>query len=82
MSKRKSINMHKFYCLMSLLQDNLDDLQVTTPRMQELKDNLSEFCEVLNNECSNTYTIQKTTYFVELTNKIDTILRKNFNPEM
>ena len=82
MSKLKSINMHKFYCLMSLLQDNLDDLQVTTPRMQELKDNLSEFCEVLNNECANTYTIQKTTYFVELTNKIDTIMRKNFNPEM
>ena len=82
MNKRKSINMHKFYALMSLLQDNLDELQVTTPRMQELKDNLSEFCEVLNNECSNTYTIQKTTYFVELTNKIDTIMRKNFNNNM
>jgi len=82
MSKRKSINMHKFYCLMQLLQDNLDDLQVTTLRMQQLKDNLSEFCEILNNECANTYTIQKTTYFVELTNKIDTIMRKNFNPNM
>ena len=67
---------------MSLLQDNLDELQVTTPRMQQLKDNLSEFCEVLNNECANTYTIQKTTYFVELTNKIDTIMRKCFNPNM
>ena len=82
MNKRKSINMHKFYALMSLLQDNLDELQVTTPRMQQLKDNLSEFCEVLNNECANTYTIQKTTYFVELTNKIDTIMRKCFNPNM
>jgi len=82
MSKRKSINMHKFYCLMQLLQDNLDDLQVTTPRMKLLKDNLSEFCEILNNECANTYTIQKTTYFVELTNKIDTLMRKSFNPEM
>ena len=82
MSKKKSVNMHKLFCLMSLLQDNLDELQVTTPRMQQLKDNLSEFCEVLNNEVAGTYTIQKTTYFVELTNKIDTIMRKNFNPEM
>jgi len=74
--------MHKFYAIMSLLQDNLDDLKVTTPRMQFLKDNLSEFCEILNNECANTYIIQKTTYFVEMTNKIDTIVRKYFNPEM
>jgi len=74
--------MHKFYAIMSLLQDNLDDLKVTTPRMQFLKDNLSEFCEILNNECAGTYTIQKTTYFVEMTNKIDTIVRKYFNPEM
>jgi len=82
MTKRKKINMHKFYCLMELLQDNLDDLEVTTPRMLELKANLSEFCELLNNECSNTYTVQKTTYFQELTNKIDTVMRKYFNPEM
>jgi len=82
MSKKKSVNMHKFYALMSLLQDNLDDLEVTTPRMKQLKDNLSEFCEILNNEVAGTYTIQKTTYFVELTNKIDTLMRKSFNPNM
>jgi len=82
MNKKQKINMHKFYAIMSLLQDNLDDLKVTTPKMQFLKDNLSEFCEILNNECANTYTIQKTTYFVEMTNKIDTIVRKYFNPEM
>lgn len=82
MSKKKSINMHKFYCLMQLLQDNLDDLEVTTPRMKFLKDSLSEFCEILNNECANTYTIQKTTYFQELTNKIDTLMRKSFDSSM
>jgi len=82
MSKRKSINMHKFYCLMSLLQDNLDELQVTTPRMQELKDNLSEFCEVLNNDCANTFAVQKSTYFQTLTNQINTLMRKNFDANM
>ncbi len=74
--------MHKFYALMTLLQDNLDDLEVTTPRMKQLKDNLSEFCEILNNEVAGTYTIQKTTYFVELTNKIDTMMRKCFDSTM
>jgi len=80
--KAKSMQMHKFFCLMQLLQENLDELKVTNPRMIELKSNLSEMCELLNNECNDTYTIQKTTYFQEITNKIDTILRKNFNPEM
>jgi len=67
---------------MSLLQENLDELQVTTPRMNQLKGNLSEFCEILNNEVAGTYTIQKTTYFQTLTNQINTMMRKNFNPNM
>jgi len=80
--KKKQINMHKFYCLMSLLLENLDELQVTNPRMIQLKSDLTEMCELLNNECKDTYTIQKSTYFQDITNKINTILRKNFNPEM
>jgi hypothetical protein len=79
MNKKKKVNMHKFYCLMQLLQENLDDLEVTAPRMIELKGTLSEFCELLNNEVAETSTIQKTTYFQEITNKIDTVLRKSFN---
>jgi hypothetical protein len=67
---------------MTLLQDNLDDLKVSTPRMIELKNNLSELCELLNNQLASTSTVQKTTYFQELTNKIDTLMRKSFNPEM
>jgi hypothetical protein len=30
----------------------------------------------------STFTIQKSTYFPELSNKIATLMRKNFNPEM
>jgi len=80
--KRKSINMHKFFALMCLLLECLDDLKVTNPRMIELKNNLTEFCELLNNDCKDTYTIQKTTYFQGLTNQINTMMRKCFNPEM
>lgn len=81
-TKQKAQKMHKFYCLMQLLQENLDELKVTNPKMIELKENIAEFCELLNNECADTYTIRKTTYFQGITNKIDTILRKEFNEKM
>jgi len=74
--------MHMFYCLMQLLLECLDELKVTNPRMIELKANMTEFCELLNNECADTYTVQKTTYFQQITQKINTILRNEFNPEM
>ena len=74
--------MHLFYALMQLLLDCLDELQTTTPRMAKLKSDLTEMCELLNDEVANTYTIQKSTYFSELTNKINTLMRKTFNPEM
>lgn len=80
--KNKSIKMHLFYALMQLLLECLDELKVTNPRMIELKSQLIETCEILNNECANTFTVQKSTYFQELTNKINTLMRKSFNPEM
>jgi len=43
---------------------------------------IKEMCELLNNDCKDTYTIQKTTYFQGLTNQINTMIRKCFNPEM
>lgn len=82
MSKFKNMKMHLFYALMQLLLECLDELKVTHPRMIQLKANLTEFCELLNNEVSDTYTIQKSTYFQSLSNKINTIIRKEFNPEM
>lgn len=74
--------MHLFYCLMQLLLECLDNLKVTHPRMIELRSILIEFCELLNKETIDTYTVQKTTYFQGIQYKIDTILRKEFNPEM
>lgn len=71
--------MHKLVCLTNLLIDNLDDLKVTTEKMLSLKNTLYEFGIELNNELSNTETVQKTTYFNDISNKIDTIMRKNFD---
>ena len=70
------------YCLMQLLLECLDELKVTNPRMIELKNNMIEFCELLNEQTKDTYTVQKTTYFQQITQKINTILRKEFNEKM
>ncbi len=82
MKKSKGQNMHLLYCELQLVLETLDNLKVTAPRMIELKENIIEFCELINNEVADTYTVQKSTYFQDLTNKIDTVIRKNFNPNM
>lgn len=82
MNKKKKVNMHKLYCLLQLVQENLDDLKVTNQKAIRLKNDIAEFCELINNEVANTYTVQKSTYFQNITAKIDTIMRANFNDEM
>lgn len=77
--KKNRVNMHKLVCLSNLLVENLDDLKVTTERMLMLKNTLTKFVEELNDSLSDTETMQKTTYFGDISNKIDTILRKNFD---
>lgn len=77
--KKNRVNMHKLVCLSNLLVENLDDLKVTTERMLNLKNTLTQFVEELNNSLAETETMQKTTYFNDISNKIDTILRKNFD---
>ena len=80
--KQKNMKMHLFYCLMQLLLECLDELKVTNPRMIELKNNMIEFCELLNEQTKDTYTVQKTTYFSNLSNKIYTLMRKEFDSTM
>jgi hypothetical protein len=82
MSKSKNQLMHKLVCLSHLMLENLDELKVTTPKMQKAKTDLISLFEELNNELSSTDTIQKTTYFNDISKKIDTIIRKNFDSNM
>jgi len=62
--------------------ENLDELNPTTDKMKKAKLDLIALFEELNNELATSDTIQKTTYFNDMSKKIDTILRINFNPEM
>ena len=80
--KQKNINMHKLFCLSSLLLETLDELKVTTPKMINYRKDLIGLCEEMNRNVEDTYTIQKSTYFQDICNKIDTIMRKNFKENM
>jgi len=44
--------------------------------------NLIGLCEQMNNDVADTYTVQKSTYFHDMTKKIDSIVRHHFNPNM
>jgi len=81
-TKRKSILMHKLVCLSHLMLENLDELNPTTDKMKKAKLDLIALFEELNNELASSDTIQKTTYFNNISKKIDTILRINFDSSM
>ena len=80
--KTKNLEMHKLYCISQLLLESLDVLKPTTHKMVKYKTDLTSLCEELNNVTSDTYTVQKSTYFHEMTKKIDSIIRNNFNENM
>jgi hypothetical protein len=82
MSKKKNIEMTKLYCLSQLLLESLDILKPTTDKMVKYKTDLIALCEELNNVTANTYTVQKSTYFSVIANKIDTVLRHEFKDNM
>jgi hypothetical protein len=82
MSKKKNIEMTKLYCLSQLLLESLDILKPTTDKMVKYKTDLIALCEELNDVTANTYTVQKSTYFNVIANKIDTVLRHEFKDNM
>lgn len=80
--KLKNMEMHKLFCLSNLLLENLDTLKATTPKMIKYREDLIGLCEEINRNVEDTYTIQKSTYFQDISNKIDAVLRNNFNENM
>jgi hypothetical protein len=76
---RKSQLMHKLVVLVQLQLELLDELKPTTERMKKYQADLVGFSEELNNAICNTETIQRSTYFQDLANKVDTVIRKNFD---
>ena len=82
MNKRKQMLCHKLVCLSHLMLENLDELNPTTEKMKKAKSDLIALFEELNNELASSDTIQKSTYFNDMSKKIDTIIRKDFDSSM
>ena len=78
MNKKKKVKAQLMYCLCSLLLECLDELKPTSSRMLKFRSDLIGFCEELNNEIADTDIIQRGTYFQELSNKINTLIRKSY----
>ena len=73
--KKKHQLMHKLVCLKMLELEIYDELTPTNPKMiQQIK-----FCEEFIESIADTTTVQKSTYFNDMVNKIDTIIRKSFD---
>lgn len=81
MSKKKDIRMTRLFCLNQLILEDLDELKPTTPIMVKYRETMIKLAEEMNNVTANTLTIQKSTYFQELTKKVDTVIRKNFEDD-
>lgn len=76
---RKSQLMHKLVVLVQLQLELLDELKPTTERMKKYQTDLVGFAEELNNAICDTETVQRSTYFQDLANKVDTVIRRNFD---
>jgi hypothetical protein len=81
-TKRGGILCHKLICFSQLYLELLDELDHTNPEITELANVIVEFLEKITNSIAETDTVLKTTYFNDISHKIDTILRKNFDPTM
>ena len=68
-NKRNQSLMHKLVCLSHLMLENLDELNPTTDKMKKAKLDLIALFEELNNELASSDTIQKTTYFNNISKK-------------
>jgi hypothetical protein len=66
------------YILCLLLLECLDVLKPTSAKMAKFKDDLIGLCEELNNDVADLDIIQKSTYIQEISNQVNTVIRKNF----
>lgn len=76
--KKKNMEVQKLMCLSFLLLENLDNLKITEPKMVKYREDLIGFIEEFSVAVADTVAVQKTTYFSELMNKIDTLIRRSF----
>lgn len=72
---------HRIAVLSALLVESLEDINASSEAALDLKQKAKEIiphCEKMLSEVYTAKTITSGTYFNELSNKVDTVIRKNF----
>lgn len=81
MNKKDALKFHKLAALSNSLLIELDEMKPTAPIGANLHQKAKEFIEALEPFLSSTYDseiVRSTTYLTDLSHKIDTVIRKNF----
>lgn len=72
---------HRIGILAALLAESLDEIEATSPAALQLKEvskQIIPICEQIVNDVYSSKMITSGTYFNEISAKVDTVIRKNF----
>ena len=81
----KKINMlsHRLAVLSNLMIETLDEIGASSEIANDFKDkskDLFPFCEKMVDDVFTLGQIKSSTYMTDLSNKVDTVIRKNYKP--
>lgn len=80
--KRKSELCHLLVVLANLQLEVLDELNPTTKEAIEYKELLTKKCEEVNDAIIDIPEVRSSSYFQDLSNKVHTVIRKNYKPNL
>lgn len=80
--KKKSELCHLLVVLSNLTLEVLDELKPITPEAILYKETLTKSCEEVNNALQGIPEVSSSTYFQDLSNKVHTVIRKNYKPNL
>lgn len=79
--KESALISHRIAVLSSLLVESLEEIGATSVASKEMKQKANEmipFCESMLAEVYSVKQVRTTNYINDLSNKVDTIIRKNY----
>lgn len=79
--KQEAQEAHKIACLFELLGESIDKFAPESPmgiKIKKISLEILPFADAMLEEVYKVNNIRNSTYMINLTNKIDTVMRKNF----
>lgn len=79
--KRKALLTHKICAISLLMIEALDELKANSEISQDFRakcEDIIPFCERILNESFQAKQVRRSTYLTDLSNKVDTVIRRNY----